>query len=579
MKITTVTAAEEKRSTTLPAMHPEDSQTPSFAESLGESLAAGSDPRNSPAGGADPASGRWNGLSMRLKDDNSVEIARSVSSEKVQDAVADVAKEKSVDLLMKPMKQSSPKVATDTKVIPKVGAPEGQKEAGAHISFKEGLSQKGIDLLRSEGEENGSPESLAKMATKGGNASMQPGQLIPQGQVESPVAGGASQEEAQGAAEEIGAFRVRLVMRSSEEILQGDSGSLGVEAKKGLATGVKSEGDKREEHSKVAKQGVAVEGQAVAPAVDGQQTAAAFAPSLVMAPAVPLARPLTSVSGEEKVPALTGSKGVQGSDRLRVRAEKTADTDDSSPSTGDDLSSTTKKVADPDSRHTASMVMTQGIDADSLSSRGAEKAHVQVETLHGAMFPASQEGTNAVTNSALEKTSSFGSHMTKPQEDLPPGASSLYVSEERRTLAATPTSLEVGISGGTHGWLKVRAEMAGDGAVHASVSASSSAGTEMLRRELPSITSYLHQEQVAVSSVVIHAPSSATSMSDPSSGGQGAHREAGQGAADAGGGRQDATAMAGGKDVSRQGAAEEDGGEDYPSVGYGGAGGWLSIRA
>jgi hypothetical protein len=78
-----------------------------------------------------------------------------------------------------------------------------------------------------------------------------------------------------------------------------------------------------------------------------------------------------------------------------------------------------------------------------------------------------------------------------------------------RMLAATPTSLEVGIQNGTHGWLKVRAEMTDGGVVNASVSAVSSAGQEMLHRELPGLTAYLQEEKVAVNAVVVHAPSAA----------------------------------------------------------------------
>ena len=73
-------------------------------------------------------------------------------------------------------------------------------------------------------------------------------------------------------------------------------------------------------------------------------------------------------------------------------------------------------------------------------------------------------------------------------------------------LTATPTSLEVGIQNGTHGWLKVRAEMADGGVVNASVSAASSAGQEMLHRELPALTAYLQEEKVAVNAVIVHAP-------------------------------------------------------------------------
>jgi hypothetical protein len=91
-----------------------------------------------------------------------------------------------------------------------------------------------------------------------------------------------------------------------------------------------------------------------------------------------------------------------------------------------------------------------------------------------------------------------------------------------RMLAATPTSLEVGIQNGTHGWLKVRAEMTDGGVVNASVSAASSAGQEMLHRELPALTAYLQEEKVAVNAVIVHAPSAAGTDARSSSGAEGA---------------------------------------------------------
>ncbi len=148
-------------------------------------------------------------------------------------------------------------------------------------------------------------------------------------------------------------------------------------------------------------------------------------------------------------------------------------------------------------------------------------------------------------------------------------------------MTATPTALEVGVPGGTHGWLKVRAELADDGAVHASVSSNSAAGTEMLRRDLPSLTSYLHQEQVAVNSVVVHAPSSVMDQTNLSGGGS-QNPQAGRDSSDpqADSGRQSASGMSRSEDGSRQGSTEDEGGAVWPSsVGYAGAGGWLSVRA
>lgn len=183
--------------------------------------------------------------------------------------------------------------------------------------------------------------------------------------------------------------------------------------------------------------------------------------------------------------------------------------------------------------------------------------------------------TQLVTVQPVEKASLSHADFTNPQEPLGSGASQMYGTDQHKTLVAAPTALEVGVPGGTHGWLRVRAELAGDGAVHASVSSSSTAGTEMLRRELPSLTNYLHQEQVSVSSVVIHVSSSTMDSSNPSGGGGQGH-EPGRGAADThdSAGRENGTVRHG------EGIAEEEDGADWTSsTGYAEAGGWLSIRA
>jgi hypothetical protein len=153
-----------------------------------------------------------------------------------------------------------------------------------------------------------------------------------------------------------------------------------------------------------------------------------------------------------------------------------------------------------------------------------------------------------------------------------------------RTLSATPTALEVGIPDGTHGWLKVRAEMTDGGVVNASVSAASSASQEMLHRELPSLTAYLQTEKVAVNSVVVHPTAGTGNDSRGYSAGteSGASGQTPQGSNEGGEQRQisvNAAAEAT-EDVSSyqelRGVGED--GTLPPTV-YEGGGSWLSVRA
>jgi len=151
-----------------------------------------------------------------------------------------------------------------------------------------------------------------------------------------------------------------------------------------------------------------------------------------------------------------------------------------------------------------------------------------------------------------------------------------------RMLAATPTSLEVGIQNGTHGWLKVRAEMTDSGVVNASVSAASSAGQEMLHRELPALTAYLQGEKVAVNAVIVHAPSAAgtdarSSSGTDSAGGQTPQRS--NGGEDQHQNLKKATLNGSGETMTYRGlhGVDEDG--SLPLVAYASGGSWLSVRA
>jgi hypothetical protein len=153
-----------------------------------------------------------------------------------------------------------------------------------------------------------------------------------------------------------------------------------------------------------------------------------------------------------------------------------------------------------------------------------------------------------------------------------------------RTLSATPTALEVGIPDGTHGWLKVRAEMTDAGVVNASVSAASTASQEMLHRELPSLTAYLQSEKVAVNMVVVHPTASTGTESrghsaGTESGGSGQTPQRSSEGGEQGQSSLRATAEAAEDIGGYQGlhGISEDG--TLPLATYSGGGSWLSVRA
>jgi hypothetical protein len=149
-------------------------------------------------------------------------------------------------------------------------------------------------------------------------------------------------------------------------------------------------------------------------------------------------------------------------------------------------------------------------------------------------------------------------------------------------MTATPAALEVGVQSGTHGWLKVRAEMGDSGVVNASVSAASATGQEMLHRELPALSAYLQQEKVAVNSIVVHPAMAAGAEPRGSAGMAGTGDQTAQGGHDGAREQQHLRkAMLNFPDDATRyesvHGANEDG--SLPLVTYAGGGSWLSVRA
>lgn len=152
-----------------------------------------------------------------------------------------------------------------------------------------------------------------------------------------------------------------------------------------------------------------------------------------------------------------------------------------------------------------------------------------------------------------------------------------------RTLTASPTALEVGVPNGTHGWLKIRAEMTSGGVVDASLSTSSTSGQEMLHRELPSLTTFLQNEHVAVNTVVIQPAATAGAGFHGLAGGMnGDGRGQAQSGGQGGEGRQETSGavLNHAENARSYVSVPEIGGDDLlSSVLYAGGGSWLSVRA
>lgn len=250
----------------------------------------------------------------------------------------------------------------------------------------------------------------------------------------------------------------------------------------------------------------------------------------------------------------------------------------------------TSGVQKPDAEGTNQSVMQSARDAASAPESAASKAHpllegssvspavIGVET--GALGYQGAVGHPA-TPSSLNASAHPADVVAASREQDGRGAATMSLEDAPRMLTATPTTLEVGIQNGTHGWLKVRAEISDGGGINASVVAPSFSAKEILNRELPSLSTYLEQEKIAVNSVVVHSPITTTvesSASNPSfengAGGQTSQRggQEGQQLETPGNVRADRA----GDEIDRSEVSED--GLLLTAM-YAGGGSWLSVRA
>ena len=152
--------------------------------------------------------------------------------------------------------------------------------------------------------------------------------------------------------------------------------------------------------------------------------------------------------------------------------------------------------------------------------------------------------------------------------------------------AGKPNQLEVGLQGGSFGWLKVRAEIGTNGEVNAYLRGASTNTTDLLQVQVPKIEAYLGAQDVPVRSVQVeaahgHAGGAASGFAGDgglASGGGAAQQQSGRQGSGASEGTQDlggSTSV----DVEREGVAAMQVVASQNSIALTGTGNWLSVRA
>ena len=129
-----------------------------------------------------------------------------------------------------------------------------------------------------------------------------------------------------------------------------------------------------------------------------------------------------------------------------------------------------------------------------------EEGHVDIVAAPGVLSAVSMDVPHRSTTPGLNLIATASDvRLAQPLSEGSSQASDL------KTLVATPNVLEVGIASGSHGWLRVRAELGQAGEVAASVVAASAGAAQGLHKELPALSAYLTAERVGVNSLIVNA--------------------------------------------------------------------------
>lgn len=222
--------------------------------------------------------------------------------------------------------------------------------------------------------------------------------------------------------------------------------------------------------------------------------------------------------------------------------------------------------------HAVAPVLLAGTEAGSLSSA----AIVQ----HGAVVNAGGLG-KAHASDAERDHSAAGLNAREAGESGDQAVGAMSSLGEPHMLLASPHVLEVGITGGAHGWLRVRAELEHTGQVTASLVASSAGSADALQKQLGAISAYLKSESIGVTSLAVTAPERNGAMQLASGGSAGGSSAHGSASGEPRQSPEEAASRSNAREVHRFGPAGFGSGYSkflaVPQV-IGRSGSWLSVR-
>jgi hypothetical protein len=165
----------------------------------------------------------------------------------------------------------------------------------------------------------------------------------------------------------------------------------------------------------------------------------------------------------------------------------------------------------------------QPVTSDAVETKGSEILNVRADlSITSAAQTMVQSTTSAGTNHSVGQilesrnivsSTTTARAATDSASHVRDGSAELAV---RSYEAPASNQLEIGLSGGSFGWLKVRAELTGSGEIHAYLRGTSANAEETLRAQSSQMATYLSSQEVRMNGLHVETTRSLSSAGDMS---------------------------------------------------------------
>jgi len=235
---------------------------------------------------------------------------------------------------------------------------------------------------------------------------------------------------------------------------------------------------------------------------------AAATPNPLVAPEIAIAPPLLAQTA-----AISGAKDTVASPAASPKATGSQAAASAKHAPGAPVGTSSDPKSEPAEASAATAVEPDGLGSAANShpnGAGLPQGAIGSDTLPSSFAKAMATELPSSASIFRDSAGTTSAALTKGEAAFqtmqPTGAAHALGGDPPQTLVATQNVLEVGITGGAHGWLRIRAELGQTGEVTASLVASNAGAADMLHKQLGALSAFLKSESVGVSSLAVTAP-------------------------------------------------------------------------